>query len=508
MKVHQFLDHYGVTENPFSQEDAASDQVFQDHCLEGTHHPAWDKVYGDPKAPSTSIVFGEQGSGKTALRLQIANKLIHYNQDHHDERAFVLEYDDFNPFLDNFRERLSGSRRKPEKALQYWRLWDHMDAILSLATTRLADMIRHDGKCQDEPTASLTQAQMGALSRTQKRDLLLLAAFYDNDRELAPDIRWASLRKKLRFSTWSTWKYLLIGIAVTLFAFIGVFYYNKLATQYFTDATGVSWFSPWLWGGILLGWLPFAWRQLAAQWTGWRVSRQIRVIDHSPSVLRKILLQIDKSELSGQPIPSRARGDDRYEMIMKLQSVLKTLGFTSIVVLVDRVDEPHLINGNAERIRDLLWPLFDNKFLKHPGIAFKLLLPSAVVGFLQRQEKEFYERSRLDKQNLVQSLAWTGQALYDVANDRIRACAKLANSPPTLQTFFADSISQAELVSQLDRLRAPRHLFKFLYRLLVDHCSKYTEDQPEWKIQPNTLQVTMSMFLRDLENYDRKQGAG
>ncbi len=500
MKVHQFLDHYGVTENPFSQEDAASDSVFQGHCLEGTHHPAWDKVYGDPKSPSTSVVFGEQGSGKTALRLQMINKLVQHNQQNPQERAFIVEYDDFNAFLDNFRERLSGSRRKPEKALQNWRLWDHMDAILCLATTRLANLVRHDGKDAAEPSASLTTTQLNSLTRPQKRDLLLLGAFYDNNRELAPDVRWGSLRRKLRFTTWSTWKGFLIGVLLTVLFVLGVYY--------FKDTTGIGWLSPWFWGAVVVGWLPYVGRILAAQWTAWRVSRQIRVIDHGTPNLRKILLQLDQGELAGQPVPSRARGDDRYELVMKLQSVLKTLGFTSIVVLVDRVDEPHLINGNAERIRDLLWPLFDNKFLKHPGIAFKLLLPSAVVGFLNRQEKEFYERSRLDKQNLIQSLAWTGQALYDVANDRIRACAKLAEKPPTLQSFFADSISQAELVSQLDRLRAPRHLFKFLYRLLVDHCSKYTEDQPEWKIQANTLQVSMTMFQRDLENYDRKQGTG
>src|SRR5690606_3796120 len=74
MKVKEFLAHYGVGENPFGQEDAQSDHVFRDHCLEGTHHPAWDKIFGNPGTPSTSVVFGEKGSGKTALRLQIAKE--------------------------------------------------------------------------------------------------------------------------------------------------------------------------------------------------------------------------------------------------------------------------------------------------------------------------------------------------------------------------------------------------------------------------------------------------
>jgi hypothetical protein len=47
-----------------------------------------------------------------------------------------------------------------------------------------------------------------------------------------------------------------------------------------------------------------------------------------------------------------------------------------------------------------------------------------------------------------------------------------------------------------------------MYRLLVDHCSKYTEDHPEWKIRRETLQATLALFLRDLEAYDQKRGAG
>ncbi len=42
--------------------------------------------------------------------------------------------------------------------------------------------------------------------------------------------------------------------------------------------------------------------------------------------------------------------------------------------------------------------MLDNKFLKHPGLGFKLLLPIELVRFIEREDKMFYERSRLDKQ--------------------------------------------------------------------------------------------------------------
>jgi hypothetical protein len=150
-----------------------------------------------------------------------------------------------------------------------------------------------------------------------------------------------------------------------------------------------------------------------------------------------------------------SRSDDRYGLLMKLQNLLQTLGFSSIVVMVDRLDEPHLINGSAERIRDFLWPMFDNKFLKHPGLAFKMLLPSAVAHYLDRQEKEFYDRSRLDKQNLVPALEWSGEALYDIANDRIRACAKLADSTPSMQDLFDDSVGREVDLNLLPAAGAP-----------------------------------------------------
>ena len=90
MKVQQFLEHHGIAENPFGQEDAQVDHVFKQYCLEATHHPAWDKIFGNPANPSTSVVFGEKGSGKTALRLQIAGELQKYNREHPEEQSFKI----------------------------------------------------------------------------------------------------------------------------------------------------------------------------------------------------------------------------------------------------------------------------------------------------------------------------------------------------------------------------------------------------------------------------------
>src|SRR5260370_20070705 len=251
MKVQQLLAHHGIKENPFGQEDAQSDQVFKRRCLEGTYHPAWDKIFGSPEEPSTAVVFGEKGSGKTALRLQIVEQIARYNCEHPEQRVLVVEYDDFNPFLDCFRDRLFGRKRRPERTLESWRLWDHMDAILTLAVTRVVDQIVNPSPTGTANAEQIDPAKLQSLPRLQRRDLLLLAAFYDRSLSMPKKQRWNLLRRKLRFSSWRAQWERALGIAVTA-ATIGVLaYQNELGEFYH------SW-KPWL--IVLAGWLPCLWR--------------------------------------------------------------------------------------------------------------------------------------------------------------------------------------------------------------------------------------------------------
>lgn len=495
MKVQQFLSHHGIRDNPFGQEDAQTDPIFKRHCIEGTFHPAWDKIMGAPDDPATTVVFGEKGAGKTALRLQIAEQIEKHNREHPDSRVFVIEYDDFNPFLDCYRERLSRRNRRPDRSLGRWRLWDHMDGILSLGVTRLIDQILES---PGEPDR-VAPAKIEQLPRLQRRDLLLLAAFYDHSLSMPKRQRWSALRRKLRYRNWSALWDIALGFGVTAGTIAGLFYLDKPAELY------QSW-KPW--AIIAAGWLPWLWRNLRLWWRSWRSSRQVRVIDNHPNILRQLLARIPRREFLDQPIPDKDRSDDRYELLSKLQAVLRSLGYGAVVVLIDRVDEPHLINGSVDRMREFLWPLLDNKFLKHPGIGFKLLLPIEVSYHLGREDKEFFERSRLDKQNLVRSLEWSGESLYDVANDRLRACSESPNGKPRLRDLFDESVTDAELIATLEKLRVPRHLFKFVHRLLVDHCHRYTDEQPRWTIARETLQSTLALYLRDLQDFDRGTGTG
>ena len=170
--------------------------------------------------------------------------------------------------------------------------------------------------------------------------------------------------------------------------------------------------------------------------------------------------------------------------------------------LVDRLDEPHLINGSTDRMRELLWPMLDNKFLKSPGLGFKLLLPDELYRFIEREDEQFNQRARLDKQNLVPSLEWTGETLYDIASTRVKA-ASVGTPPATLAQLFDPAIDQRRLIDGLRTLRVPRHLFKFLHRLLVAHCHSHTSEQPVWTIPLEQFERELAVFRRDQDAFDR-----
>ena len=60
----------------------------------------------------------------------------------------------------------------------------------------------------------------------------------------------------------------------------------------------------------------------------------------------------------------------------------------------------------------------------------------------------------------------------------------------------------------LANLRTPRHLFKFLHRLIEEHCHRHTEDAPRWTIDYDTFRTTYAAYMRDLEAFDRGYGHG
>jgi hypothetical protein len=306
MKIQQLLDHYGIARNPFADEDAQTDLVFKEHCIGSTYHPAWDKVYGDPTEPGTAIVFGEKGAGKTALRLQICRQIEAYNEAHPKNRVWVIEYDDFNTFLDRFRDRLT--TRLPDRVLAEWQLWDHMDAILSLGVTDLVDQIL-DPSEPEEPGKGVRNTvrpdDVAKLDRNRARDLLLLCACYDQSTREPFVERWQRLSAKLNYWTMTSWWEFIIGCVATggvLIAALVMMIYGQ-----------------WNWGiafsvcaGLVVaGWVPWMLRSLSSLWTANWIVANVRVGNREVMPLRQILMHFTANELAGQPLPIHERTDDR-----------------------------------------------------------------------------------------------------------------------------------------------------------------------------------------------------
>jgi len=500
MKIQQFLDHHKIERNPFAEEDAQTDPVFKDLCIEMVYHPAWDKVYGDPKEPATAVVFGEKGSGKTAIRLQIARHLKSFNEKHPEQQLFVMHYDDFNPFLDRFREHV-GLRKSADKVLAQWRLWDHMDAILSIAVTGLVDRILETKQPLPHVDADIDPSSLANLDHFQQRDLMMLAGLYDESVTETYKSRWQRLRKKIGFGVLKAQLDAIVGY---LWAAVAIGIFIALACYGHHAGLHSFWLYPLL---ALLGWIPYAIRFIRKWMTARGIVRHTRTGNRKVGPLRRVLMQFTRSELSAQPLPDKDRTEDRYECLQKLQGILHSLGFPGMIVLVDRVDEPDLINGSAELMKALIWPLLDNKFLKHSGIGLKLMLPIELTRYIEREDREFYQRARLDKQNMIKSFQWTGEALYDVANARLKVCAKSGNEV-TLTELVDESISHTHLIASLRNLRVPRHLFKFLYQLLSEHCQAHSENEPSWRISSSLFESVLAVHMKEQDSFDRGMGSG
>ena len=509
MDLKRFFSHHKLKRNPFSEEDAQTDGVFRDHCIATTYHPAWDKVLGDLGYPTTSVVFGEKGSGKTAIRLQIARSVEDYNAENKDRRVFLVPYDDFNPLLDRFEVvclRDHRFRGDSSSVLNHWVLEDHMDSILTLATTGLVRLVL--GEDSGLAAAAETGDEQKSLRKKLKGlpsarcyDLLLLAAVYDSSTSETPVSRFQRLAAKLPVARhWGYLRDLAIGAGVSVLVLL------LMLRQIWVGEFGL-WTFLGLAGMTAAAWFPWLSRFVRGTLAGRGIQHNLRVSSRTADIWRQLLMRFPREELQIRSLPTKASTDDRYALLEKLQGILHQLGFASIVVVMDRIDEPHLINGSSLAMKKLIWPLLDNKLLKYEGIGFKLLLPQELIEYIDQETPEFYQRSRLDKQNMIRDFSWTAESLLSMANTRLRICAEKGASP-SLQEMLSDDITPERLLLALAAVRVPRRLYKFIYQLFVAHCNSSVDDKPEWKVSLPVFERTAHEFMHQQVAYDRGMGAG
>lgn len=505
MTITEFLEYWALSGNPFQGEEARNDPVFRRMMRGGpggnpdgsanpfaaAFHSDFQKVLGDLSRPSSAIVFGEKGSGKTAMRLQIAARIAEHNQGRPGERVLLIAYDDLNALLDRFHEHAGG--KTPLESFQKFRLADHLDGLLLTIVPRLVDAALGQGT-PEEPIDLGGDARkaLRKLDAAARRDLLLLQAVYDRAEQTTA--RTTALRRRLGlWRPWGQWAAdaLLIAGPIAIAAYL--VYFGFLAPAEQRDSAWVRYGFFVLAGLFVLGLGKFfAFDRLITLAAGRRLRRQVRVGGRSEVSFSRSLRQLSAASRDPEQLPVTDSDEPRYAMLQRLRRVLRAFGYAGLVIVVDRIDEPTLISGDPDRMRAVVWPMLHNKFLQQEGVGVKMLLPIELRHSLFRESNAFFQEARLDKQHLVERLGWTGASLFDLCDARVRACADPSRgggrAPAGLIDLFAEDVSRQDLVDALDQMHQPRDAFKFLYRCLVEHCQNVTRDDKQFRIPRHVLE--------------------
>jgi hypothetical protein len=465
----QFLKSHGLVRNPFIEEEAQNDKVFEDLVNEAHYafnHQAWDKFFGDPPGRGTSMIFGVKGSGKSALRLALEKNIDHYNREH-KARILLVSYDDFNGFLEAFkRKREQDRQRGSAVTLSDFSLAQHLDAILVCGMEALLNQLR---------TAQLPLEQ---LELYRRHDLMMLMAFYVS----GPPDRYNRIMAELS---------------------------RKLLPRGLIRGVGHG-IQGGLRGLLTLGIAPLMTRMFY-RGVARSAEREILVRDRNVRDVERALRAIPPGYLKDQDVERKGWRDDddvRRLFMTKFIDCVLGLGYQQIVVVMDKVDEPSLINGDRDKMEAFVWPLWNNRILQlHPNLSFKMLLPRQLYEAVRKATSEKANIARFDKQKIIYPFRWHDKQLFDMMSNRLRICRADPSQPYPLDRLFDETIQRRELLGALDKLRQPRFVLNYLYRLIAESCAhaEIHDDGPVHISHEVFYQVTATIG-EDLRQYYQTLG--
>jgi hypothetical protein len=525
MTLQEFLNHWNLVESPFQGEEARTDRVFgrmngqgaptiapaDAHAPLSSYHPEFDRVLGDLTHPASAVVFGEKGSGKTAMRLQIAARVRDHNAENPERKVLLVSLDDLTPMLTRLHDRYAG--KSPLESFQRTRVVDHLDAAMQAAVSRLTDAMLQD----PQPEASSEQMvsigpepkkKLRSLDPAVRRDLLLLQSLYDRPSQADERTRRLRRRLGLRASVGDLVARIILvawPLAVIAFFVWGQYRQDPAIRQSEWFKWGLL-FASGVYGVLLLGYI--AKQVVAVRQLGRRVRRQMPACGRGFRSFARSLSMIGGGN-RGQ-VPTTDAVDGRLVLLDKLRRALGLLGYAGMIVVIDRVDEPPLIAGDVDRMKHVIWPLLSNRVLQVEGVGIKLLLPIELRHALYKESNSFFQEARLDKQGFVDRLAWSGTSLYDLCNGRLRACTRaatmgLANAHAGLSLIdlFADDVTRQDLVEALEQMHQPRDAFKLLHRCVVEHCSSASLEAGQWRIPRYILEVVKKQEVERVQGLYR-----
>ena len=198
--------------------------------------------------------------------------------------------------------------------------------------------------------------------------------------------------------------------------------------------------------------------------------RGIRCVNRSAASFRESLHHIEIN-IGSASMPTDRGDDSRFAMFDRLLAVLRAADYGSIAILVDRVDEPTTVAGDVDHMRSLVWPLLSSRFLQHRGLAVKLLLPAELGDLFSREDGAFFRAARLDKQNAVERLQWSGSMLSKMCDARIRAASSRPNSAVPIESMFDANVGRAKIEEALAGCGNPREACRMVYAMLQEHMA-------------------------------------
>ncbi len=417
MNLSEFLGRHGLASNPFAAEEAAQDPVLTqsgDSC----RHPDFGKIFGEPTHPSPAVVFGERGAGKTALRLQMEAAYRAFNNQQSDNRVLVIGHDNFDAMIGRIarHERM----KNQSAALESITLSDHVDIVLHSIVPQLVDQLLGVTDRAPLQISNFRKALRKAPTLV-RREMLLLQMAYDHT-PIAAKRTW-QLKSALGLGGSSgskaaaNWAMVLAFFALVL-AGMSLVQEPKRALLAVAVVLAA--------GSFAMGW---SWLrcQTRVGIIARGMHRGIRCVNRSAASFRESLHHIEIN-IGSASMPTDRGDDSRFAMFDRLLAVLRAADYGSIAILVDRVDEPTTVAGDVDHMRSLVWPLLSSRFLQHRGLAVKLLLPAELGDLFSREDGAFFRAARLDKQNAIERLQWSGSMLSKMCDARIRAASSRPNS--------------------------------------------------------------------------------
>ena len=198
----------------------------------------------------------------------------------------------------------------------------------------------------------------------------------------------------------------------------------------------------------------------------------------------------------------------RFQLLKKLLQISSAMGFERVVVIMDRIDEPHMIMGDKEKMYEFIKPLWNNKLLQiDENISFKMLLPKQLHEYVRKADSTDANIARWDKQKIIYPFRWSKGELYDLLSDRLRVCRENKSESYPLLSLFEFDISKDKVLDVLDKLRQPRFALKFMYNIIRQGCAEQdkTDEEPV-KIGLEVFYKVKATIERDIIEYYENVG--